>query len=594
MSELINLFEIDFSFDKKVILDQISFSARRGQVIGVVGKNGAGKTTLLNIIAGVFEQDSGRITKPNDTRIGFLPQHFHLDNSKTVLENILSVDFFDKKDITYDIEDGVNDLMKELNCPEKNLLVKSLSGGQKRRVALVMALVNKPDILILDEPTNHLDLESIEHLERLVKEFAGSVILVSHDRYFLDNVTTNILEVYQKKVYMHNGGYSDYLQSKNIRLDILEKTDERRKQFLVREKEWVNAGVKARETKNKGRLRAYHELDDIDDFYREKEVKDIVPPATKLGNKIINFEGVEVKTPNGKSVISNFTLAFEKGMKIGLLGKNGVGKTTLLKTFVGEYSDFTGKVDRGLKTKFNYLDQEKDNLDENRTVYQEVANEREKVSFGDRLINARGYLRRFLFVGDDVHKHVSLLSGGEKTRVLLAKILKNGGNFLVLDEPTNDLDLSTLSVLERSIQHFDGCSIVVSHDRYFLNKVCNYILFLQGGGKYILSTGNYDNFVKKFGGIEKAVTFDIKKQVKQKPKETIKVSKIEQQNRRSLQRLERQIETISQRIKEIEAKFFDSAFYINNSEEAAKIHMEMESLKEEKERKEDSWLRMST
>lgn len=593
MSNLIQILELNLAFDEKVILNEVTFGIQTGQVVGLVGKNGAGKTSLLRVISEELEPDSGDITKLKGLRIGYLPQEFELSSEKTVYENILEAEHFVGLEIDWKVEEEINDLLKELRCPDKNDLIKNLSGGQKRRVALAKALINKPDLLILDEPTNHLDLETIEHLEKLIKSFDGAILLVSHDRYFLDRVTTQIFELYEAKVYSHKGNYSKYLKSKEIRLGIEESADDKRKQVLKKEREWVYAGVKARETKNKGRLRRYDEMMEIEDFRREKEPDIVIPKPFELGNKIVNLDNVTIKTPNGQVVVKDFNLEFLEGMKIGLLGPNGVGKSTLLRALIGEGGASIGEINIGENTIFNYLDQEKAQLDPNKTIFKEVSNEKEKVQFGERMINSRAYLKRFLFDPEMIKRHISELSGGERTRVVLAKILKRGGNFLVLDEPTNDLDLDILAVLETSVQQFNGCAVIVSHDRYFLNQVCNYILFLRGDGEFILSTGDYDSFVRKFGGIEIAsYAEDVNKEKQEDKKWKKALAKKEREQKKKVGQLERKMETMQEKIVDLQNKFADPDFYNRNRDKLVELHAKLEKWKEDLAKLEAEWLSM--
>ncbi len=594
MSDLVNVVEVSLAFEKKVILNEISFNLSTSEVVGLVGKNGAGKTSLLRILAGETEVDSGEIKTINNLRVGYLPQEFSLNNQKTIYENILEADYFKENEAIPEIQTEIEDLIRELRCEQKTRLVSSLSGGQKRRVALAKALINKPDLLILDEPTNHLDLETVEHVEKLVRGFKGSVLLVSHDRYFLDRVTTRILELYDGDIFSHKGNYSDYLRSKELRLEILEKSDERRKQFLKKEKEWVYAGVKARATKNKGRLKRYYELSEMDDFRREKPPQVLLPESTPLGNKILNLKNVTIKTPGGETVLKDFDFQFVEGMKIGLLGPNGVGKSTFLRTLTGELEVDSGKIIFGKNTVFNYLDQEKIQLDPNKTIFEEVADERENIKFGSKEMNSRAYLKKFLFGNEDIKKPISQLSGGERTRLVLAKILKKGGNFLVLDEPTNDLDLEMLKALENSIQRFVGCSVIVSHDRYFLNEVCNHIIFFGGNGQMILSTGNYDNFVKKFGGVETALkeiqnSTNVFDQENEPKKKTGKEARLERQK---IRELEKEMKSLETKIQKLETEFNTPDFYEKNGNKVIDLFSDLQKLKEELSQKESFWLEL--
>lgn len=584
MSSLVNAVEIGFKFDKHTIFDSISFNINRSQIIGVVGRNGTGKTTLLKILAGSLEIDNGKIVRQKEMRVGYLPQEFELKNDKTVYQNILETEIFTNKEITFEEEEMIKSTLKDLYILDyKNSLVKHLSGGQKRRVGLAKALLNQPDLLILDEPTNHLDIKTSEHLEKLIKNFKGSVILVSHDRYFLDKVTNHIFEIYNHNIFVHRGNYSKYLENKALRLEIAKAEDEKRQQWLKREKEWVIAGVRARETKNKGRLENYYKIEAIPEFKNEPKIKKFIPEASFLGSRILNLKNVNIDTPDGKSVLNDFSLDFAPDMKIGLLGENGAGKSTFLKTLIGQLEPKSGTIKIGKNTLFNYLDQEKALLNPAKTIFQEVANEKDFVLFGDKLVNSRGYLKRFLFDPKKLDRFVGELSGGERTRVVLAKNLCQSSNFLVLDEPTNDLDIETLNALELSILEFNGPAIIVSHDRYFLNKVCNYILNLKGNGEFVLSTGNYDTFLNKVNKDTMPIVEEIKAKVE--PKKTVI-------NPLLLEMLEKEIQDLNNKIYDFESKFTDPGFYTRNIGKIGDLKKKLDQMQAELEAKETRWLEL--
>ena len=587
MNPVITAKDLVLHMNKQLLFDHISFNILEKQVVGLVGKNGAGKTTLLRILAEEGDYDGGEVTHPQGTNIGYLPQDFEMDLTKTVWEIIDSND---------DNQHYAKQLLKDLNIEQfKDTKTSELSGGQKRKAALAKALLNQPDLLILDEPTNHLDLETIQHLEDLIRVYDGAVLIVSHDRYFLDKVCTNMLELFDRKMYSHNGNYSHYLKQREKRWTNLEAQDARRHQLLKKEKEWVGQGVKARETKNKGRLKSYYELDSIEDFRRPKPLEFILPPTSPLGNKILNIKSL-VLGYDDTVLIDKMDLKIEEGMKIGLIGPNGAGKSTLMKTITGENTDHKGTVKSGDNTVYNYLDQEKAQLNPEYSVFETIAEGKENLFFGGSKINVRAYLKRFLFeTPGDWKKIVRQLSGGEKTRLLLAKMFKRGGNFLLLDEPTNDLDITTLEALENTLNNFKGCSVITSHDRYFLDKVCDHILCIQGNGNWLFSHGNYSRFVSKYGtgyGID-VVAAPTESKPKASPEEQRKEKKLKYLRTRQMNKIEGQIEELQKEILEFEHKFNDAAFYERNKEKMSKLAEKLKEMKHQLETKEEKWLQLS-
>ena len=512
--------ELEVHYGEQIILDKASLSIHENDRIGFIGRNGAGKSTFLKIIAGVINPDSGEISKRKDLVIGFLSQEFTLDDSKSVYENILdgakdiSSLLHDYENMPFDspqreliehkidlkdgwnIEKNITLLIKSLNAPEPERNVAALSGGEKRRTALCRALISKPDLLILDEPTNHLDTDSIEWIENFLNSYSGTCIFVTHDRYFLDRIATRIVELSSGIFYSHTGNYTDYLINKSERDAIREAEEKKRNNFLRRELEWVLRGPRARRTKAKSRLDNYYEVVSQKSFEPELDVDLIIPPAEKLGKKVLELKNVGISIYN-KNLFEGLDFIFEPGRKLGIVGKNGVGKTTLLKLILGDLQPSTGKIELGEKVEFNYVDQSRLLLNDENTVLEEIGEGKDYVQFGKQQMNIWTYLRRFLFTDDRINTIVGRLSGGEKSRLTLAKILKSGGNFLILDEPTNDLDLPTLRILEEALIGFDGCIIVVSHDRYFLNRVCTGILAIEEEGETYFSEGDYDYYLEK-------------------------------------------------------------------------------------------------
>ncbi|MDB6112022.1 MAG: transporter, partial [Pedosphaera sp.] len=394
------------------------------------------------------------------------------------------------------LEHRIKTAMSHLNVPDGERRIDALSGGEKRRVAMCRAIISRPDLLILDEPTNHLDPESIEWVGDFLKEFPGAFLLVTHDRYFLDRITSSIVELANGTFYSYTGNYTRYLVAKAEREATQEILEHKRQMFLKRELEWVRRGPQARTTKSKSRLDRYYEVADQGPTEADEEMDLVIPPPPQLGNRVVELSNAGMEL-GGKRLFEGFNFTFENGMRIGVAGRNGLGKTTLLKLIIGDLQPTDGTVKIGQLTKFNYIDQGRLLLREERTVFEEVGDGTEFVIFGDGKLSLRAYLKRFLFTDERINTQVKYLSGGERSRLLLARILKNGGNFLVLDEPTNDLDLPTLRILEEALVSFPGCVVVVSHDRYFLNRVCTGVLSFEGDERISYSVGNYEYYLEK-------------------------------------------------------------------------------------------------
>ena len=506
---ILTAMDLSLSFGEQIILEDASLSIHEGDRIGLVGRNGAGKSTFLKIISEQLNPNSGKVAKKKDLNIGFLSQEFTLDKNKSVIENIrdggqIIYDLITKYENTaydspkkeileqliiekdaWNLDKQISVLMKALNAPEANKNISLLSGGEKRRVALCRTLISNPGLLILDEPTNHLDTESIEWIESFLASYTGTCIFVTHDRYFLDRIANRIVELSNGKFFSHKGNYTDYLVSKAERQAIQEIEEKKRQSFLRRELDWVRRGPKARTTKSKSRLDNYYEVASTENNEVELQVELVIPTPERLGNRIVELDNVGMQLGD-KQLFQELMFAFEPGRKLGIVGKNGVGKTTLLKLILGELHPTVGKIEIGDNTEFNYVDQSRLVLNDEDTVIDAIGEGNNTIKFGKRDINVFTYLKRFLFTDERINTKIGRLSGGEKSRLTLANILKNGGNFLILDEPTNDLDLPTLRILEEALISFDGCVVVVSHDRYFLNRVCNGILAFEDDRKFTL------------------------------------------------------------------------------------------------------------
>ncbi len=521
MGTIISASEITVRYGDRAILDATTLGIQEGERLGLVGRNGAGKTTFLRILAGLQSPDSGEVARQRDLVVSYLPQDFMLDAAKSVEENIrdgakpvldLIAEFeslpHDSKRHEFlehriqalegwTLDTRIEIAMAHLNCPAGDRRIETLSGGEKRRVAMCRAMVSLPDFLILDEPTNHLDPESIEWVAEFLEEFHGTFLVVTHDRYFLDRVVKRMIELSDGKFFSHDGNYTDYLLAKAERQAADATVEHKRQMFLKKELAWVRQGPRAQRSKQKDRFERYYDEAAKDGPVIEEDVELVHSAAAATGQSHGGGCGFGHGTSAGKNYFPASRFTFENGQRIGVCGRNGLGKTTLLKVIIGQLPPTEGTVKTGQLTKFNYVDQGRLQLNEERTVLDEVADGTEFVQWGDAKLSVRSYLKRFLFSDDRIMTQVKKLSGGERSRLLLARILKSGGNFLILDEPTNDLDLPTLRVLEEALIAFPGMVLVVSHDRYFLNRVCTDILAFEGDGKIHHSVGDYDYYLEK-------------------------------------------------------------------------------------------------
>ena len=511
---------LSVKYGTQVVLDGATIAFTEGEHIGLVGRNGSGKSTFLSIAAGVTQADSGEFTWRRDLVTGYMPQVSGLDDAATVHANILSgaqrildliaeyervpgdsplsaklLDQIGEAD-GWNLEHRIKSLITNLHAPEPDRVVGTLSGGEKRRVALCRALLARPDFLILDEPTNHLDTGSIEWLEDFLARYTGTCLFVTHDRYFLDRVATRIIELSRGQFISYDGNYTDYLLARAQRKAVEEMQEHKRQRFLKRELQWVRKAPRARRTKSVDRVERYFEMAGQEAPEAELDVELIIPTPPKLANRIIELRDVSVAL-GGRTLFQHVNLNLAAGERLGVVGRNGLGKSSLLKVILQELPATSGVVEIGARTEINYVDQNRLLLDDEKTVWEEVGSGGEHVTLGEQSITLRAYLRRFLFSEDRINTKISQLSGGERSRVLLAKILKRGGNVLMLDEPTNDLDLGTLRLLEEALVAFGGCVIVVSHDRYFLNRVCTSILAFEGDGRVTYNVGNYDYYLEK-------------------------------------------------------------------------------------------------
>jgi ATP-binding cassette ChvD family protein len=514
----------------KQVLKDISLSFFEGAKIGVVGLNGSGKSSLLKIIAGLDKEYSGDVTNRPNLTIGYLPQEPKLDPKKTVKENVMEgckeaatllADFeaisaklggdispeemeklIDKQSLLQDKIDAIGawDLdrtldiaMDALRCPPGDSAVENLSGGEKRRVALCKLLLEKPEVLLLDEPTNHLDAESVAWLERHLSEYPGAVICVTHDRYFLDNVAKWILELDRGHGVPWEGNYSGWLEQKKARLELEEKAESKRQKTLARELEWISQSPRARQAKSKARIKAYEELLSADSSNQVEDLEIYIPPGPRLGDVVIKADGI-TKSFGDKVLFENLSFNLPRGGIVGVIGPNGAGKTTLFKLITGQENPDNGTFKVGETVSLAYMDQSREAIKDKNTVFEEITGGDDLIKLGSREINGRAYVARFNFAGPDQQKLMGTLSGGERNRVHMAKMLRSHGNVILLDEPTNDLDVNTLRALEEALVHFAGCAVVISHDRWFLDRIATHILAFEGDSNVVWFEGNYQDY----------------------------------------------------------------------------------------------------
>jgi len=516
--------------NNKVILKDIWLGFYYGAKIGIIGLNGSGKSTLLKIIAGVEKSYQGEVVWAPGYTVGYLEQEPQMDPEKTVLEvvqegvqevmdilqeyNDISLKFMEPMDddemnrlierqgeLTekiehvngWEIDSKLERAMDALQCPPSDQKIKELSGGERRRVALCRLLLSEPDVLLLDEPTNHLDTESIQWLEAHLQQYKGTVIAVTHDRYFLDNVAGWILELDRGEGIPWKGNYSSWLDQKTKRLAQEEKAESKRRKTLERELEWVRMAPKARQAKQKARLGAYEKLAAADTKQKEANLEIYIPNGPHLGNKVIQFNDVS-KAYGDKLLFEHLTFELPPAGIVGVIGPNGAGKTTLFRLIMGIEQPDSGTIEIGDTVKISYVDQQHRSIDPDKTVYETIAGNSEWVRMGGRDVNARAWVSRFNFSGADQEKLCGVLSGGERNRLHLALTLKDEGNVLLLDEPTNDVDVNTIRALEEGLDGFAGCAVVVSHDRWFLDRVATHILAYEGEGKVVFFEGNYQEY----------------------------------------------------------------------------------------------------
>ena len=528
-----SMIKVHKAYNKKNVIEDISLSYFYGAKIGVLGLNGSGKSTLLRIIAGVETEFEGETILSPGYSIGYLEQEPRLEAGKTVrqivqqgmqetvdllaeydeINNKFSepmddeqmnallekqADVQEKLDAlnAWDLDSRLDMAMDALRCPPDDAPVDVLSGGEARRVALCRLLLQKPDILLLDEPTNHLDAESVAWLEQHLQQYEGTVIAVTHDRYFLDNAAGWILELDRGRGIPWKGNYSSWLDQKQERLAREERTETQRQKTLERELEWIRLTPRAKQTKSRARINAYEHLLGEEARERERELEIYIPPGPRLGDVVIEAKGVS-KVYDERIIFEDMAFALPPGGIVGVIGPNGAGKTTLFKLITGQEEATAGQINLGETVELAYADQTRDTLDAESTVWEEISGGEDEIELGDRRINSRAYVGRFNFAGGDQQKKVGGLSGGERNRVHLAKMLKQGANVLLLDEPTNDLDVNTMRALEDALENFGGCAVIIAHDRWFLDRIATHILAFEGDSQVVWFEGNYSEYEEK-------------------------------------------------------------------------------------------------
>jgi len=514
----------------KPVLNNISLQFYQGAKIGIVGPNGAGKSTLMKIMAGIDKDFTGEAWPGEYITVGYLPQEPQLDPTKTVLENVkdgardvadmvdrfnaISAEMGDPKDDTdfdalmeemgdlqakidavdgWSLDSQLELAMEALRCPPSDLSVENLSGGEKRRIALTRLLIQKPSILLLDEPTNHLDAESVQWLESHLKEYAGAVLMITHDRYFLDNVVDWILELDRGKYFPYEGNYSTYLEKKVRRLEQEDREESGRQKAIKDELEWIRQGAKGRQTKSKARIARFEELVENQENRTPGKAQIVIQVPERLGGKVIEVENIS-KAYGDKLLFDNLSFTLPPGGIVGVIGPNGAGKSTLFKIITGVEQPDSGTVDIGHTVHLGYVDQSRDHLNDKNNVWEEISDGLDYMKVNGHDQSTRAYVGAFNFKGPDQQKNVGKLSGGERNRVNIAKMLKRGGNVLLLDEPTNDLDVETLGALEEAIENFAGCAVVISHDRFFLDRLATHILAFEGDSHVEWFEGNFEAY----------------------------------------------------------------------------------------------------
>lgn len=605
---ILSAVDLSTAIGPQVLLEEVNFTLHQGDRVGVVGRNGAGKSTMLRILAAMQEAHSGEVRRRKGLRTTFLPQEFALDDAATaasnvragaaeafaMLEQLEQVDESERLELEdtltatngWDVAVRQAKLMDALRIPQDTRPVSQLSGGERRRVAIARAMVAEPDLLILDEPTNHLDAETIEWLETVLTRFSGTLLLVTHDRYFLDRVCTRILELRAGTVELYPGNYTEYLIGSAEKQAAEKKHDDRRRSFLRRELDWVQRGPAARTTKSKGRLDRFYAAAAQSGPAVERDVELLLPPPERLGDRVVELSDVRLEVA-GRCLVRQLNLELQAGQRLGIVGPNGAGKTTLIRTIMGERPPDHGQVQIGQRVQFNYIDQGRLLLNNEKTVLDEVGDGQRELLFGNRPVTVWSYLHRFLFTDDRINTLVKDLSGGERNRLLLAKQLIRGGNVLILDEPTNDLDLATLRVLEEALISFAGSILVVSHDRYFLNRVCTGIVAFVGDGELWYEPGSYDYFREQWK--KRQPTGPKKVAEPKKTRQPRKKRRFSYKEQQELDGMEEAILVAEEAVNELEQTLADPGLYARDPKAAQELAAALHVAQQEAARLYERW-----
>jgi ATP-binding cassette subfamily F protein uup len=605
MEPVLSAVNLTHRYHSREILSNVSLTLHRNTRVGLIGVNGIGKSTLLRILADQEKPDEGEVHKERGLRVGYLHQDLGLDMAGTVRQAI-DEGLAEQRDLlakhhelsqqtdptslarlaevqaridhlgAWNLDWDVQRLMNHLQVPPQDRLVGDLSGGERRRVTLCRTLIAKPDLLILDEPTNHLDAATIEWLESYLAAFRGTLLLVTHDRYFLDRVTDNIIELDWGAVTPYEGNYSDYLEQKAARLAAMAEQERVRQRTLSRELEWVRKQPKARMAKSKSRVERYETLADQapPSFHKDMDLE--IPYQQRLGKVVLELTKVR-KNIGDRTLIDTLTLGMTAGQRIGVIGPNGAGKTTLMRMVMGAIAPDGGKIEVGQNTKFLYADQGRALLNPENTVVQEVAGDSQWVKIGERTISVRSYLKRFLFTDEQANTPIHRLSGGEMNRVQLAKLLREGANFLILDEPTNDLDLQTLRVLEDALVEFPGCALIVSHDRYFLNRVATGILAFRGDGQVVYTPGSYDRYLEQYPD---PIQMPHEPTVKEETASATPARAMSNKEKNELKTIEGKIEAAEAELVALEVKLADGSLYTDRPDDVPALVAEQNVLRQ--------------
>ncbi len=591
---------LTLNIGSQCLLNDTALSVHEGERVGLVGRNGSGKSTLLRILTGIEQPGQGKVAFARDLRVAFMPQEFSINEELSVYANIKAgLNYFEgllarydavpphsaeharveteiKRFNAWNLDHKICTVMERLNLPDGERVCTSLSGGEKRRVALAQSVVGEPDLLLLDEPTNHLDTDTVIWIENFLIGYRGTCVFVTHDRYFLDRLATRIIELNNGKLYSYNGSYADFIEAKAEREYAEDEQESKRQAFLRSEVEWVRRSPKARLKRNLGRVKRFDEISASTAPARERDIDLVIPAASRLGNKIVNLNNVSLSYQAGSPLFSEFSYEFKSGMRVGIVGRNGSGKTSLLKLITGSLKPDSGQVEIADTVEFNYVDQGRIKLNPGNTVFDEIGEGNQTTFVGSDKVSVWTYLRRFLFSDERINTRIDRLSGGERARLMLAKILKQGGNFLILDEPTNDLDLATLRLLEEALANYSGCLVVVSHDRYFLNRICSHIIAIEDDGKITTTTGDYDYYLSRRNNSPVTKKEPVKPagKITESPAAD-KIRKLKFSEKMELENIESKIITAETEISRIESIFASPDFFTRYGSQSGQLHEEL-------------------